>query len=196
MKQNSLEERNKEDSTMDNSSDLEESLDLEESMDLGESFDVEENLDDSMIEKETGEKTSKQKPKKPDCWDIFITILKKRKKANKDNKKVPANYVKKTIQFGEVKFGRLCALYRHVFKQKKRGQKADRRLTQQMIEEAQALGFVFDWDEEKDREKQKKKYLLDPQRYFENCAKVQAFYKANGHHFFQMISLKPNGGKE
>ncbi|GFH50555.1 predicted protein [Chaetoceros tenuissimus] len=52
-----------------------------------------------------------------------------------------------------------------------------------MIEEAQALGFYFDWDEEKDREKQKKKYLLDPQQYFENCAKAQAYYKANGHHF-------------
>ncbi|GFH50554.1 predicted protein [Chaetoceros tenuissimus] len=109
MKQNSLEERNNEDSTMDNSSDLEESLDL------GESLDVEENLDDSMIEKETGEKTSKQKPKKPDCWDLFITILENRKKSNKDNKKVPVKYIKKTKKIGEVKFGRLCALYRHVF---------------------------------------------------------------------------------
>ena len=51
-----------------------------------------------------------------------------------------------------------------------------------MIEQAQAFGFDFYWDEEKDEEKQKKKKLLDYQYFFNNCSKVHTFYSTNSHH--------------
>ena len=50
---------------------------------------------------------------KPKPWDVLTTILESRNKLGKDN----INILIK--RFGRVKFGKMCALYRHVFKQQK-----------------------------------------------------------------------------